>query len=119
MSDEIAKTPTVEELLQKIERLKQHIKGLDQVISKNKAASKRRLKNSRTPVTTNKGVYLIARDNERVATTGRHPILSDARTTIKELAAKEHDRFLLLKVVGILDKRPKAPDTSNGNEANT
>lgn len=64
------------------------------------------------PAETNKGAFLLARDLRRVFSQYRHTDSKTAVAEAKRIATKENERVLILKVVGVLDKRKKTVDTA-------
>lgn len=63
------------------------------------------------PTETKKGAFLLARDLRRVFTQYRHTESETAIAEAKRIAVENNERVLILKVVGVLDKRKKTVDT--------
>ena len=81
-----------------IVKLQQRVKELEK---------RKRIKPKKTPTETKLGAYLVARDVNHLYSSRRYDDKAAAVAEIKRLAKKMNDRFLLLKVVAVLDKRAK------------
>lgn len=61
--------------------------------------------NDQAPATTEKGTFLLTRDRKYIFTSKRHLDAGSAKTEAKRLGKLTADRILILKVVGVVDKR--------------
>lgn len=76
-------------------------------------SQQRRRQRLNTPTATAKGTYLLAVDRLTVVTRMRHTSAESVKTECKRLAHNLGERVLVLKVVGVLDRRAGASDDAS------
>lgn len=68
------------------------------------------------PAETEKGAFLCARDLQRIRATKRHADSESAVTEARRLAENMSERILILKVVGVVNRRKKKKKSEDGAE---
>lgn len=98
---------------------KQEVKHLRSKLGKLEKGAAKRQAAWRVPVTTDKGALLLSCDYERISSRVRH---ADSKSAVREcvrIANENHERVIVLRVVGVMDKRNKAEATGQAQEGST